>query len=140
MNLSGRILVVEDDEADCEMIQRAAAAFPRVKVTVVHDGVEGLEALRASKDGLPDLVLLDLNMPRMDGREFLKRLKSDPRTKRVPVAIFTTSDAESDVAGAYDLGANCYLTKPMNLDEFSGAVRSAVEFFLGRSQRPPAAL
>jgi chemotaxis family two-component system response regulator Rcp1 len=86
----------------------------------------------------PDLILLDLNIPRMDGREVLAEIKSDPALKRIPVVILTTSRAEEDIVRTYDLNANCYITKPVDFDKFLSVVKSINEFWLSVVHLPPA--
>ena len=82
-----------------------------------------------SPDGLPDLVLLDLNLPRLDGREVLKTIKSDPALRHIPVVMLTSSDSERDIVKSYQLGANCYVTKPVGLESFRAIVNSIEEFW-----------
>ena len=129
------ILLVEDDPGDVLMTKEA---FEHNKVrntlTVVADGVSALEYLR--KEGehadapTPDLVLLDLNLPRMDGREVLQALKADERLRSIPVVVLTTSEAEEDVVRSYALHANAYVTKPVDFDAFITVVRQIDEFFV----------
>jgi two-component system response regulator len=108
---------------------------------VVEDGVEALEFLK--KEGKygdaphPDLVLLDLNLPRKDGREVLEEMKADPILRRIPVVILTTSQAEEDVLKAYNLCANCYITKPVDFDQFVKIVRSIENFWFTIVKLPP---
>jgi CheY-like chemotaxis protein len=108
---------------------------------VVGDGVEALAFLRregAHSDApRPDLILLDLNMPRMNGREVLAEIKSDPKLRRIPVVILTTSQAETDILQTYDLHANCYVTKPVELEQFVEVARSIEGFWLSLVQLPP---
>jgi two-component system, chemotaxis family, response regulator Rcp1 len=137
------ILMVEDNPADVRLTQEA---FKEGKILntlrTVKDGVEAMAYLRrrepytvASK---PDLILLDLNLPRKDGREVLAEIKSDPELKRIPVVILTTSRAETDVLKTYDLHANCYIVKPVDLDQFIGVIRSIEHFWLAAVTLPPA--
>jgi CheY-like chemotaxis protein len=129
------VLLVEDDPGDVLMTREA---FEDNKVanrlSVVQDGVSALEFLR--KEGqyadapTPDLVLLDLNLPRMDGREVLEALKSDATLRSIPVVVLTTSEAEDDVVRSYALHANAYVTKPVDFDRFIEVVRQIDEFFL----------
>jgi CheY-like chemotaxis protein len=109
-------------------------------LNVVEDGVEALAFLRREgkyADAEPqDLVLLDLNLPRKDGREVLAEMKSDPDLRRVPVIVLTTSSAEVDIRAAYDLHANCYITKPVDLDHFITVVRSIEDFWLATVKLP----
>jgi CheY-like chemotaxis protein len=102
-------------------------------MSVVNNGVEAMAYLR--REGKyaaatrPDLILLDLNLPRKDGREVLAEIKVDERLRRIPVVVLTTSSAEKDILQTYDLHANCYITKPVNLDQFSAVVRAIEEFW-----------
>ena len=108
---------------------------------MVEDGVEALAFLRREGDYAdvprPDVILLDLNLPRMDGREVLAEIKQDPRLLRIPVVIVTSSEAERDVARAYDLHANCYITKPVDLRQFIEVVKSIEDFWLAVVRLPP---
>jgi CheY-like chemotaxis protein len=103
-------------------------------VHVVGDGIEALAYLRQqgkySAATRPHLVMLDLNMPRMDGREVLEAIKKDPDLRRIPVVVLTSSEAESDIARAYELHANCYVTKPVDIDHFLQVVKSIEEFWV----------
>ncbi|MFC5997287.1 response regulator [Quadrisphaera sp. GCM10027208] len=129
------VLLVEDDPGDVLMTREA---FEDNKVAnnlyVVNDGVMAMEFLR--KEGqyadapTPDLVLLDLNLPRMDGREVLAALKEDPELRRIPVVVLTTSEAEEDVLRSYSLHANAYVTKPVDFSRFIEVVRQIDEFFV----------
>lgn len=128
-----RVLLVEDNEADAYLTRETLEAGKlRVEITVVVDGAEAIDYLRhkaAAPDEIPDLVLLDLNLPRMDGRQVLGAMRDDPALKRIPVVVLTSSDAELDIAKSYELGANCYVTKPVGLDAFQSIVRSVEEFW-----------
>jgi CheY-like chemotaxis protein len=129
-----RILVVDDDDADAVMIDEAlAAAASTATVHRVADGEQALRYLRYSADYphavRPDLILLDLNMPRMDGRATLTEIKSDDALKAIPVVILTTSAAEADVTSSYQHRANAYVTKPMDLDDFEAVVRQIDQFY-----------
>ena len=129
------ILLVEDNPGD---VRLAVEALRDGKVAnrlhIVEDGVEAMSFLR--REGRyadvprPDLILLDLNLPRKDGREVLAEIKQDADLKRIPVVILTSSAAEQDVVQAYNLYANCYITKPMDLDQFLKVVRSIEDFWL----------
>ncbi|MGB9302473.1 MAG: response regulator [Mycobacterium sp.] len=129
------ILLVEDDPGD-ELITREAFEHNKVsnRLNVAHDGQEGLDYLykRAPfQDAVrPDLILLDLNLPKYDGRQLLEKVKSDPDLCRIPVVVLTTSSAEEDILRSYRLHANAYVTKPVDLDQFVSAVRQIDEFFL----------
>ncbi|WP_028046949.1 response regulator [Cellulomonas sp. URHE0023] len=129
------VLLVEDDPGDVLMTQEAFSDNKlRNRLSVVADGVEALQFLRKEgphKDApTPDLVLLDLNLPRMDGREVLEAVKSDERLRKIPVVVLTTSEAEEDVVRSYSLHANAYVTKPVDFDRFIDVVRQIDEFFV----------
>jgi len=135
------VLLVEDDPGDVLMTQEALeAGHTASTVHVVGDGVEAMAFLR--KEGeyagapTPDLVLLDLNMPRMDGREVLAAVKADEQLRTIPVVVLTTSGAEDDVVRSYSLHANAYVTKPMSFDDFSDVVRHIDDFFTGVARAP----
>ena len=129
------ILLVEDNPGDTRLtIEAMREAKMRNRIHVVEDGVEAMELLRRQgrfgDAPRPDLILLDLNLPRMDGREVLAEVKSDPDLKRIPVVVLTTSRAEEDVIRAYDLHANCYVTKPVDLAQFMKIVAQIDEFWV----------
>jgi CheY-like chemotaxis protein len=129
------ILLVEDDPGD-ELITREAFEHNKLqnRLHVARDGEEGLNYLYQRgpyQDApLPDLILLDLNLPKYDGRHLLEKIKSDPDLSRIPVIVLTTSSAEEDILRSYKLHANAYVTKPVDLDQFINAVRQIDEFFL----------
>ena len=129
------ILLVEDDPGD-ELITREAFEHNKLhnRLHVAHDGEEGLNYLYrrgAHQDApRPDLILLDLNLPKYDGRQLLEKIKSDPDMCCIPVVVLTTSSAEEDILRSYELHANAYVTKPVDLDQFISAVRQIDEFFL----------
>jgi len=138
MTSAGRaieILLVEDDPGD-ELITREAFEHNKLKnnLHVAHDGEEGLDFLyrRGQFEGSPrpDLILLDLNLPKYDGRQLLEKVKSDPNLARIPVVVLTTSSAEEDIMRSYQLHANAYVTKPVDLDQFMKAVQQIDEFFV----------
>jgi two-component system, chemotaxis family, response regulator Rcp1 len=130
-----QILLVEDNPGDVRLTREALkeAKF-RNTLQVVGDGVEALAYLRHQgqyRDAVrPHLVMLDLNMPRMDGRALLAAIKSDPDLMRIPVVVLSSSEAESDIARAYELHANCYVTKPVDIDHFLTVVKSIEEFWV----------
>jgi two-component system, chemotaxis family, response regulator Rcp1 len=129
------ILLVEDNPGDVRLTQEALKdGRVLVNLTVAADGVEAMEVLRRqgvhAGKRLPDLIVLDLNLPRKNGREVLEEIKADEDLKRIPVIVMTTSKAEQDVHKAYNLNANCYVTKPVDLDEFLAVVRSIEDFWL----------
>lgn len=129
-----RILVVDDDPGDVLMIEEALADSDVDKVIdVVGDGQEAMEVLR--REGRhtdarrPDVILLDLNMPRMDGRQVLGEVKGDDDLRTIPIVVLTTSNADTDIVSSYTLQANAYVTKPIDLDDFNDVVRRIDEFF-----------
>ena len=135
------ILLVEDSLADVQLTEEA---FRDAKVlnhmSVVTDGAEAMQFLRREGPHAaaprPDLILLDLNLPRKDGREVLKEIKDDPNLRCVPVVVLTTSRAEEDVLKAYNLHANCYITKPVDFTQFISVVRSIEGFWLSVVKLP----
>jgi two-component system, chemotaxis family, response regulator Rcp1 len=140
-NTCMEVLLVEDSPGDVRLTQEAFhEANGNVQLHVAYDGVEAMAFLR--KQGKyadaprPDLVLLDLNLPRMDGREVLLRIKEDESLKAIPTAILTTSVAEADVAISYRRQANCYLSKPVQLEEFENLVKSINDFWLTKVELP----
>src|SRR5437667_8953703 len=129
------ILLIEDNAGDARLAKEALRdAKVGNNLTWIADGVEALAYLRREgkfdKAPWPDLILLDLNLPRKDGREVLAEIKADDKLKRIPVVILTTSQAEEDILRAYNLNANCYVSKPMELEEFLTAVRTIKDFWL----------
>jgi CheY-like chemotaxis protein len=136
------VLLVEDDRGDVLLIREA---FEDRKVgntlTVVSDGVEAMQYLRREggyADAVrPDLVLLDLNLPRKSGIEVLGEVKSDPTLAMIPVVVLTTSEAEEDIVRAYKLHVNAYITKPVDFDQFSRIVHQIDDFFIGLVKLPP---
>ncbi len=135
------ILLVEDNPADVRLTQEALReAKVRNTLHVVNDGVVAMEFLRGENDYAdsprPDLIFLDLNLPRKDGREVLEEIKNDPQLRRIPVVILTTSDAEQDVLKSYDLHANCYVTKPVDMDSFISVVGSVEDFWFSVVKLP----
>ena len=128
------VLLVEDDPGDIELTKEAIEkARLSINLNVVRDGEEAMTYLRRKgefdKAVRPDLVLLDLNMPRKDGREVLREIRSDPDLTSLPVVILTTSDADEDILRTYDLGANCYVTKPVGLEQFMKVVQTVGNFW-----------
>ena len=135
------ILMVDDNPADIDLTREVLAQCKRhFHVNAVNDGAEAICFLRRqgkyAQAPVPDLVVLDLNLPRKDGREVLAEVKSDPQLARIPVVIFTTSQAATDVTRSYELGANCYLRKPGNLPDFVAVVQSMANFWLGFARLP----
>ncbi|MFJ1589309.1 response regulator [Kitasatospora albolonga] len=130
------VLLVEDDMADAMLIEEALSERGTRNLVQVTDGVAALEHLRSPGSARPDLIVLDLNMPRMNGHDLLKVLKTDESLQTIPVVVLTTSTAPDDVTGAYTSHANAYVTKPVNLDEFEQAVQSIDAFYLDTATRP----
>ncbi len=129
------VLLVEDDPGDVLMTREAFDEHKVVnRLSVVADGVSAMEFLRQEGDHAgaptPDLILLDLNLPRMDGREVLAAVKADERLKHIPVVVLTTSEAEEDVLRSYSLHANAYVTKPVDFERFIQVVRQIDDFFV----------
>jgi chemotaxis family two-component system response regulator Rcp1 len=140
-NMPLEVLLVEDSPGDVRLTQEAfRAANMGVNLHVASDGVEAMAFLR--REGVhanaprPDLTLLDLNMPRMDGRQVLAQIKNDEKLKTIPIAILTTSESEADIAKSYQLHANCYLCKPVQLSAFEGLVKSINDFWLTKARLP----
>ncbi|MFD3935453.1 response regulator [Streptomyces sp. NPDC058611] len=131
------VLLVEDDTADAMLIEEALSERGARNLVQVTDGVAALEHLRDPENARPDLIVLDLNMPRMNGRDLLKVLKSDEILQAIPVVVLTTSTAPDDVAGAYSSHANAYVAKPVNLEDFERAVQSIDAFYLDTAAHPP---
>ena len=128
------ILLVEDDPGDVELTREGLReATMLVNLHVVDDGEKALKFLRKeppyAEAVRPDIVLLDLNMPRKDGKEALREIKGDPALRSIPVVVLTTSEAEADIAACYDLGANCYITKPISFAAFTKVVAMIEEFW-----------
>ena len=134
------ILLVEDSPGDVRLTQEAFRdANKDLTIHVASDGVEAMAFLRQSgRAGAtrPDLILLDLNLPKMDGREVLSQVKADDDLKTIPTVILTTSDSEADIAKSYQLQANCYLSKPVQLDAFESLVKSINDFWLVKVKLP----
>ena len=129
------VLLVEDSPADARLTKEAFRDGKiNNRLTVVTDGVEAMNYLRRQAPyehaTRPDLILLDLNLPRMDGREVLREIKNDPALHTIPVVILTTSEAESDIAAAYEYRANCYIQKPVDLPRFLEIVSVIEDFWL----------
>jgi CheY-like chemotaxis protein len=136
------VLLVEDDPGDVLMTQEAFAEYKIAnRLTVVTNGEDAIAYMRKHGQfagvATPDLVLLDLNLPRRDGREVLQDIKADPDLRRIPVVILTTSEAEEDVLAAYNLHCNAYVRKPVDFEQFVAAVRAIDEFFITVVRLPP---
>ena len=142
------VLLVEDSPGDVRLTQEVfrdanmAAHLPgmAIHLHVAYDGVEAMAFLRREGENAeaprPDLILLDLNLPRMDGREVLAHIKDDPSLRTIPTVILTTSDSEADIVRSYQLQANCYLSKPVQLEAFETLVRSINDFWLIKVKLP----
>jgi chemotaxis family two-component system response regulator Rcp1 len=139
--MSIEVLLVEDSPGDVRLTREAfREANGRIRVHVANDGMEAMKFLRHEGDQAnaprPDFILLDLNLPKMDGREVLSLIKQDAGLKTIPTIILTTSVAEEDIVKSYQLQANCYLSKPVQLEEFEAVVRSINDFWLTRAKLP----
>jgi CheY-like chemotaxis protein len=135
------VLLVEDDEGDVVMTREALdEGNVRNELHVVGDGVEAVAFLRRTNGyddaPRPDLILLDLNLPRRDGRSVLEDIKSDPDLRRIPVIVLSTSEAIEDVTESYDLHANAYVTKPVDFDDFVRVIHNIDEFFVSVARLP----
>ncbi|SRR6266550_3296620 len=136
------ILLVEDNPGDVRLTRELLKeSTVNNRLAAVENGAEAIAYLRRQgkyRDAeRPDLILLDLNLPRMDGREVLAEIKRDPDLRRIPVVILTSSSADADVIKTYDLHANCYVTKPVGLDQFATVVKSIEDFWLAIVRLPP---
>lgn len=136
------VLLVEDDPGDVELTREGLeAGRVLVNLHTVDDGLKALRYLRREEPYAdaprPDIILLDLNLPRMDGREALKEIKADERLRSIPVVVLTTSEADADILKCYDLGASCYISKPVGFDEFLKVVRSLEDFWFTVVKIPP---
>ena len=137
------ILLIEDSPSDAALTIEALQAGKIVNnLNLVADGVEAMAYLRKqgrfTESSRPDLIMLDLNLPKKDGREVLQELKSDPSLKLIPIIVLTTSRADKDVLRSYELSANCYITKPVDFQQFIDVVRSIERFWLSVVTLPPA--
>jgi two-component system response regulator len=136
------ILLVEDNPGDADLV-KLALEENRIcnDLHVVDDGVKAMQFLRGEGEYAgtprPDLVLLDLNLPRKDGREVLAELKADEKLKRIPIVILTTSEEDADIVHAYDMNANCYVTKPVDFEQFAKVVKTIDNFWFGIVTLPP---
>ena len=135
------ILLVEDNPGDVRLTEEALREGKvKNRLHVANDGVEAIEFLRREGKYIdavkPDLILLDLNLPRKDGREVLKEIKADPGLRVIPVVVLTTSAAEEDILKTYNLHANCYITKPVDLEQFLKIVRTIEDFWLSVVKLP----
>lgn len=141
MNNKLEILLIEDNEGDVEMTKRALRDWtPACNITVVNDGIEALDFLFKQKNfadrPTPHLILLDLNMPRMDGKRFLETIKIDAKLRTIPVVMLTSSQSPTDIRECYERYVSCYVVKPFNSKEFADAVRQVVGFWSTLGQLP----
>ena len=133
------ILLVDDNEGDILLTKEALDDAHIInKISIAYDGVEAVRFLRkqARTSNMPDLILLDINLPKMDGTEVLGIIKNDPELKRIPVIMLTTSSAEKDILASYNNYANCYITKPVDLDRFMDVVRTIEDFWISIVKLP----
>jgi len=137
-----RILLVEDNPNDIEITRRALAKGQiKNELTIARDGQEAIDLLfghEGVRGAPPGLILLDLNLPRVDGREVLSRIKTDPELKRIPVIVLTTSTREEDVVRSYDLGVNTFISKPVRFEDFIKVVTAIQEYWIVIATLPPA--
>ncbi|HEY9824107.1 MAG TPA: response regulator [Stenomitos sp.] len=136
------IFLVEDNRGDIRLIQEAfKKSAIQYEIVVARDGMEAMAYLRQDEANLhcfcPDLILLDLNLPKKDGREVLAELKADPSLQRIPVVVLTTSRSEDDIAKSYDLHANCFISKSRNLSQLFEIVKGIEQFWLETATLPP---
>jgi chemotaxis family two-component system response regulator Rcp1 len=142
MNTAPDVLIVDDNPADVALIREALTGSKHgSQIKSVGDGVEAMAFLnrreKFANSIRPDLVILDLNLPKKDGLAVLAAMKAAPALRRIPVVIFSTSELRKDVVRSYEVGANCYVRKPGNLNEFFSAVKSMEEFWFGFAVLPP---
>jgi two-component system, chemotaxis family, response regulator Rcp1 len=135
------ILLVDDNEGDILLTREALEEAHIInKISIANDGMEAVSFLRKRPPfahvDMPDLILLDINLPKMDGTEVLSIIKSDPDLKRIPVIMLTTSSSEKDILASYDNYANCYITKPVDLDRFMDVVRTIEDFWVSIVKLP----
>ena len=127
MSVPFRVLLVEDNPGDVLMVRRALRdGTPPVTLAVANDGADALDLLQQAGEGIPDIILLDLNMPRMDGKMFLEAAKGDARLKAIPVVMLTSSESPGDVRDCYDRHANSYVVKPFEARDYADVVRRIV--------------
>jgi len=135
------ILLVEDNPNDVEIARRALGkAAARIELTVARDGQEALDILFSrEKNGVPKpgLILLDLNLPKVDGREVLEKIKADPKLRRIPVVVLTVSTRQEDIVRSYDLGGNTFITKPIRYEDFIKVVATIKEYWIVIATLPP---
>lgn len=141
MRTGPEVLFVEDNPGDWRLYEKVfSAASPNARLSVVSDGDAALAYVRREPpfeaSRRPDLMVIDLNLPRRDGRELLSKLKSDADLHTIPVIVITSSDAETDIIKSYELHANCFLTKPLSLDEFLRTLETTAKFWLTVARLP----
>jgi CheY-like chemotaxis protein len=134
------ILLVDDNEGDI-LLTREALEEARIinKISIAYDGIQAIDLLKKSARGagtMPDLILLDINLPKMNGTEVLSIIKTDPELRRIPVIMLTTSSSEKDILASYNNYANCYITKPVDLDRFMDVVRTIEDFWISIVKLP----
>ncbi len=135
------LLLVDDNEGDI-LLTKEALEEARIinKISIAYDGVEAINFLKKTPPyhgtEMPDLILLDINLPKMDGKEVLSIIKKDPDLKRIPVIMLTTSSSEKDILTSYDNHANCYITKPVDLERFMEVVRTIEDFWISIVKLP----
>lgn len=138
-----RILLVEDNPNDIEITRRALEKGQvKNELTIARDGQEAIDLLfghAGARASLPGLILLDLNLPRVDGREVLSRIKTDPELRRIPVIVLTTSTREEDVVRSYDLGVNTFISKPVRFEDFIKVITAIQEYWIVIATLPPSA-
>ena len=137
-----QVLLIEDDPQDVEITKEVMELSKmKININVVNNGAEALSYMRREngyRESIrPDLILLDLNMPKMNGREFLDEIKKDDNFKMIPVVVLTTSKADEDIIKSYKLGASCYITKPVGLDQFQEVVQAVDNFWFTVVKYPP---
>jgi CheY-like chemotaxis protein len=135
MNRPVKILLIEDNEADVRLTKEGIKEAKMLNdLYVVNDGIKAMDFLNHKGEfedmPVPDLILLDLNLPKKDGREVLEEIKQDPKLKQIPVVILTTSEAEQDILKSYKLHANCYVTKPIGINQFVDVIKAIEGFWL----------
>jgi two-component system, chemotaxis family, response regulator Rcp1 len=135
------ILLVEDNMADVDLTREVLASTSfKIKLSVAKDGIEAIDLLNGagnwSEPGYPTLIVLDLNLPRKDGRQVLASIKSDDLLRRIPVVVLSSSDSKKDITSCYQLGANSYIIKPAELNAYRAAVRNLEEFWFGTASLP----
>jgi two-component system, chemotaxis family, response regulator Rcp1 len=134
------VFLVDDNPADLDLLSEVIGRKCRSRITTAKDGEQALMLLRGSQHAhaarLPDMIVLDLNLPRKNGWAVLAEVKTDPVLKHIPVLVFTTSEAQHDINAAYELGANCYVSKPGNLKDFIAVVEALEEFWFSSAHLP----